>query len=125
MEKQEQLMDFDQAILAHTGWKNRFRSHLKGKEVLAAETVAADDKCELGQWLHGNGKKYAGQPEFQVAMRKHARFHAVAAEVIQKAKTMPAEQRASLIALGSEYGKASTDCVASIVALRDAFQDWK
>lgn len=51
-------MDFNKAILTHSRWKTRLQDHISGGEPVNLEAVGKDDQCELGMWIHGEGKKY-------------------------------------------------------------------
>ncbi|MCA0189048.1 MAG: CZB domain-containing protein [Proteobacteria bacterium] len=77
-------LDFDGVIQAHMGWKFKLRNYLAGQgEALDPAVVSRDDKCVLGCWIHGEGKRYAGEPGFQTLRDKHADFHRCAGAVIQ------------------------------------------
>lgn len=73
-------MDFDQAIAAHSGWKRKLTTYLKNPDKsLKHLDIAQANKCDLGQWLDGEGKKFADRPEFVKRKTDHMRFHKVAA----------------------------------------------
>ena len=72
-------MDFDGAIRAHSNWMLRLFGYCKGtsREKLNPETIQKDNVCDLGQWLHGEGQKFAADPEFSGLLQAHAAFHEV------------------------------------------------
>lgn len=73
------------AIEAHLKWKERLEKALAGEasEALQVGHVAADDRCVLGQWLHGDAKRlYAQVPEYQELVRSHADFHLLAGDIL-------------------------------------------
>ncbi|WP_346286532.1 methyl-accepting chemotaxis protein [Zoogloea sp.] len=77
-------LDFDGVIQAHMGWKFKLRNYLSGQgEALDPAVVSRDDKCVLGCWIHGEGKRYANEPGFGKLRDKHADFHRCAGAVIQ------------------------------------------
>ncbi|NML29181.1 methyl-accepting chemotaxis protein, partial [Zoogloea dura] len=77
-------LDFDGVIQAHMGWKFKLRNYLAGQgESLDPAVVSRDDKCVLGCWIHGDGKRYASEPGFEKLRDKHADFHRCAGAVIQ------------------------------------------
>jgi hypothetical protein len=77
-------LDFDGVIQAHMGWKHKLRNYLAGEgEALDPAVVSRDDKCVLGCWVHGEGKRYAGDPGFIQLRSKHADFHRCAGAVIR------------------------------------------
>lgn len=113
-------MDFSQVIYAHSAWKNRLKDHIMKNEPLDAATIAKDDQCELGKWIYGEGRKYSSRSEYADVKQKHARFHAVTAEVVRKAAALKKEEALQLIGQGTDFARASSECVAAIAALRDS-----
>jgi methyl-accepting chemotaxis protein len=106
-------MDFDDAIDAHQRWKRRLTAFIAGRgEALDANVVARDDKCALGCWIHGDGKKCAGSHDFEHLRGLHARFHKSAAEVIrchERGDTSGAEGL-----LNNEFSSLSEETVRQI-----------
>lgn len=115
-------MNVDQAILTHIQWKNRLRNHINGNEKVDPAVLAKDDQCELGKWLHGEAQKEFTSPGTLSELKvKHARFHAAAAAVARNAISCSPEQALKLLdPLTSEFGRASSDCVNALAALRTA-----
>jgi hypothetical protein len=112
-------MEFDQAIAAHAAWKSKLAKYLKNPDhSLEPSKVAADDQCELGKWIAGEGRKFTKLPEFATVKSDHARFHKVAADIVQRANS--GQQVAEEVALGakSEFATASSSVVRSIMALK-------
>lgn len=112
-------MDFDDAIRAHVDWKLRLRMFLADQgEGLSSDVAARDNVCELGQWLYGEGAKYAADPSYAELKAAHARFHKVAAEVVGAAEG--GDKRGAEARLESaDYSKASSAFVAAIIRMRD------
>jgi hypothetical protein len=112
-------MNIDEAIGAHTRWKLKLSAYLLHPDhSLDPATVAQDQRCDLGQWIHGEGRKYASLPEIKTLEADHARFHKAASNVVSKADS---GQNVSLeIALGahSEFASASTAIVTSLMAMK-------
>ena len=112
-------MNFDDAIAAHSQWKRKLRAYLaKPDRSLKASDAAANDKCELGKWLAGEGRKYSMMPEFAKLVAEHTRFHKAAAGVITRADG--GQDTSGEIALGanSEFGQASTNVVLALVEMK-------
>ncbi|MBV0934289.1 CZB domain-containing protein [Marinobacterium weihaiense] len=83
-------LDFKSAIEAHQRWKSRLNDVIQGRsqETLDPSTVARDDCCALGKWIHGNGgAQFSGQPEFAELKRQHAHFHVCAGHVLLLAQS--------------------------------------
>jgi hypothetical protein len=114
-------MDFDGAIKAHTSWMIRLFSYSRGtsKETLDFLTIQKDNLCDLGKWLHGEGRKYATHPEFGELVRAHASFHRSAAsilELIDQGKNTKAEQL--LTAIDSDYRQQSFEVIGLLKKLQ-------
>jgi hypothetical protein len=112
-------MDFDSAIHAHASWKSKLACYIaKPDHSLNAATLSADNQCELGRWLQGEGRKYAALPEFKQLVVDHAHFHKAAGEVVRKADS--GERVGDEIALGakSEYALASGSVVATLMKMK-------
>ncbi len=73
------------AIEAHLKWKERLEKALAGSagEHLEVGVVAADDRCTLGQWLHGEAKRrFAQHPEYAALVKAHSEFHLMAGDIL-------------------------------------------
>lgn len=114
-------MNFDEAVAAHIKWKARLRANLDGAgEALDPATIARDDACDLGKWIHGDGSRYKALAEHQALHAVHARFHKCAAEIVTKnAQGMNAEAE-SLMASGGDFSRTSTETISAIMAMQRA-----
>lgn len=111
-------MDFDEAIVSHLKWKIRLRNFLDGRgEPIDSGTAAKDDACELGQWIHGEGQRFADSAPYQELVKKHTQFHLQAAEVVRKIESGDKPGAESLLATGREFSAASKDIVGAIMQL--------
>jgi hypothetical protein len=116
-------MNFDEAVIAHSEWKRKLHAYLeKPDHSLNATDVAANNKCNLGKWLAGEGLKFASLPGFPKLVDEHTRFHKAAADVIRKADS--GQNVTSDVALGaqSEFGRASGAVVLALMDLKKSFQ---
>lgn len=112
-------MDFDQAIAAHSAWKAKLREYLAKKDgSLRPAEVSADNKCPLGQWIHGEGARYSKLPEYSTLKKDHASFHKAAADVVLKADS--GQSVSEEIALGSRsnFAITSSAVVMAIIAMK-------
>ncbi len=78
-------LNLKSALDAHDAWKEKLRKELSGEnqQPLDVSIIASDCHCELGKWLHGQGKKnFSKLPEYKKALTAHAEFHISAAEVV-------------------------------------------
>lgn len=112
-------MNFQEAITAHTQWKMKLASYIaKPDHSLNASELGMDNKCLLGQWLHGEGHKHSSLPEFSRLVSDRARFRKAASEVVKKADA--GHRVAEEIALGaqSEFAAASAAVVKSLMEMK-------
>lgn len=71
-------IDIKHAIDSHVRWRQRLDDFLRGggNERLDPEEVAATDRCELGQWIHGPGRaRYGHLDLFTELEAAHALLH--------------------------------------------------
>ncbi len=72
------------AITAHARWKDDLRRAIDRGELPAPGIVAADDKCELGKWIYGEGRLHEKLVEYQRLKSLHAEFHRIAATIVEQ-----------------------------------------
>jgi len=112
-------LDFDDAILAHSQWKLKLALYVSRPDrSLSPSEVAADNNCQLGQWLMGEGLKYSELPEHTKLVSDHAHFHRAAAEVVKKADSGKSVEEEIAPRAPSEFASASTAIVQSLMAMR-------
>ena len=112
-------MNLDNAIAAHAEWKTKFRSAIQKKEQLDAASIALDNKCPLGQWLHGEAKaKYAGLKSHGVCLAKHAEFHKCAGQVAGTINAGKYAEAEAMIEGGTPFSTASSAVGVAIIGLR-------
>ncbi len=75
-------MNLESAIQKHMEWKVKFRTAITKQEHMDAVTIGKDNCCELGKWLHGEGKNQCSSlPSYATTLTKHAAFHVEAGKV--------------------------------------------
>ncbi len=112
-------MKFDEAIQAHAAWKIKLTTYIRKPDgVLKSAEVRVDNKCALGQWLHGDGKAHASLDEYRTLISKHARFHRAAGDVIDRANKGLETNGDQALNFDSEYGVASRSVVRAIEDLQ-------
>ena len=116
-------MDFDQAIAAHAAWKNKLSKYLANPDQsLQPAEIALDNRCELGKWIAGEGQKFASLSEYSSVKSNHARFHKVAADIVQRANAGQEVSEEVVLGAKNEFGAASSAVVRSIMALKSKVQ---
>lgn len=128
---------FNNAIEAHAEWKSQLTKHVKEGVRRELEEVANCHACELGQWIDGEGARYANLPSFESLCAAHEEFHGLAAELIahsnagDQAKAMDylkhggkcAQSSAKLITALMECSKELAGSVVKGVRSRDTIDD--
>lgn len=109
-------MDLNDAVLAHTKWKIRLKSFIsgKGEEVLKADQVGKDNLCELGKWIHGEGRSLADHDEYQRLKQVHASFHQCAGKIVALAGSGKSGDAEKMLAPDGEFTKLSMSVVNAI-----------
>ena len=118
----QQKMDFERSIQAHVRWKAKLAAYLKHPDrSLDAATTSQDSACDLGKWLHGEGRRFAGAPEFARLVAEHARFHRAAGDIIRRADS--GQQVSEDVALGgqSEFAQASGTVIGCLMKAKTIF----
>jgi methyl-accepting chemotaxis protein len=112
-------MNLDTAVQTHALWKTKLRSAISKHEQMDLITLSRDDCCELGIWLHGEGKaRFGRHAAHGDCVHKHLDFHA---EVTKVAKAVNAQQFTAADAMlnaGTPYAKASSALSVSFMQLR-------
>lgn len=105
-------LNLQQAFTAHMNWRKRLEGILNGTNEERPEvgTVSMDGLCDLGKWLHGEGKarfQISGKPipEFSELMIVHREFHLCAGEILSRFNRGENESAAKY--LRSEFRTAS------------------
>lgn len=111
-------MDLDSAIGKHASWKVKLRSAIARQETLDAESIAKDNCCELGKWLHSDAKaKYASTESYSPCVAAHAAFHIEAGKVAVMINAKKFAEAEALLGAGTPYSKASTAVASAIMRL--------
>jgi hypothetical protein len=125
--------NLEEAIQKHAEWKVKLRSAISNEEQLDAETISKDNCCELGKWLHGDGKSKHGQmTEFQSLIEKHKVFHTEAGKISQLINAKKYAEAERALNAESAYAGASSAVTAAVMAVKSAVAkalkedpDWK
>jgi len=112
-------MNFDEAIAAHSAWKRILSDYLvKHDGSLKPQEVSVDNKCPLGQWIHGEGLQYSKLPEYATLKSEHARFHKITADVVRRADSGESVTEETALGSKSEFRAASAAVVSAIVQMK-------
>ena len=112
-------MDLDSAISKHSEWKVKLRSAISKQEAMDAISIAKDNYCELGQWLHGEAKaKFGKLSSYSECVTKHAEFHVEAGKIASAINTKSFVKAETMLSPGSAYNTASNSVGTAIMRLK-------
>lgn len=112
-------MDLDKALAAHADWKVKLRVALTDHQPLDADAISSDCKCELGRWLHGEGKAaHWSSPNFRQCFEAHADIHRAAGSVARaiNAKDFAGAERQ--LELNTPFAEASSAVAVAVRRLK-------
>lgn len=112
-------MDLDSAIGKHAEWKMKFRNAISKQEQMDAATLAKDNCCDLGKWLHGEAKtSFSRLASHAECIKKHASFHVEAGKVATAINAKKYAEAEAMIAGGTSYAQASSAVGVAIMRLK-------
>jgi hypothetical protein len=112
-------MNFDEAIAAHSAWKQKLAIYLaKPDKSIDSNKLALDNQCDLGKWIHSQALPLVGNPTFQDLKKEHAAFHQAASDVVKRADA--GQKVTEEIALGAKslYAACSGKVVSALVKMK-------
>ncbi|MEN0058537.1 MAG: CZB domain-containing protein, partial [Bdellovibrio sp.] len=115
-------LNIDDAIHAHLQWKGRLKNFISGNntEQLKSSVVCQDDKCQLGQWIHGpQSNSYHNKPIFKVLQREHALFHKAAGEIVKAVENNDPQKAQKLMVAGGEFDTRTQNTISALQDLQD------
>ncbi len=111
-------LDIPEVIVEHVRWKTLLCDHVNGipHAQLDFGEVFRDDRCELGEWLHGAGEEYFHEDgAFYTLRADHAEFHSIAANVVRKVSEN--DLAAARAMLYNEFAHVTHKVVQALVEL--------
>jgi hypothetical protein len=112
----------ERAISAHGVFRFKL-SHMveAGTAEMTPQTVAADDQCPVGQWLHyALDDPVRGTAHYARVRELHATFHRAAGEVANLAAARRRTEALEAMELTSTFKRASDQLIAALEAWGDA-----
>ncbi|PXW95496.1 methyl-accepting chemotaxis protein [Sphaerotilus hippei] len=111
--------DFDAAIAAHRAWKDKLLEALREQRQLDVDVICRDDRCALGQWLHGAARQRWGrQPGFSALVEQHRQFHESVGEIGRHINQGDGTRARQLLGQDGRFSRASTEVVSSLMVAR-------
>ena len=114
-------MNFDEAIKPRSAWKATLSGYLS-KPDGSLQPNESDSQCPLGQWIYGEGQKWALEPAFSTLKTEHAAFHKATAGVVRKANSGKPTEEETALGSHSDFGRASTAVVTAIIAIKREYR---
>jgi len=112
-------MDLNNAVAKHAEWKTKFRMAISKNETMDASTIAKDNCCELGKWLHGEGKnKFGHLSTLSDCLAKHSSFHIEAGKIANAINAKKYTEAEAMLNAGTTYAAASSAVGVSIMKLQ-------
>lgn len=112
-------MDLEDAVAKHSEWKTKFRMAISKKEAMDAATIAKDNCCDLGKYLHGEGKAAFGKLATHAdCVARHAAFHTEAGKVAQAINAKKYLEAEAMINAGTSYSAASSAVGVAIMKFK-------
>lgn len=114
-------MNLDNAVQTHALWKTKLRTAISKREQMDLITLSRDDRCELGQWLHGEGKaSYGGLASHADCVHKHLAFHREVTKVARAVNARQFDTAEGMLNASTPYAQASSALSVSFLQLRKA-----
>ena len=112
-------MNLDSALQKHMEWKVTFRTAISKQEQMDASTIAKDNCCELGKWLHGEGKTECGDlTSFATTLTKHAAFHVEAGKIASAINAQKYTEAETMLGGSSPFSAVSNEVGVAIMRLK-------
>ena len=112
------------AILAHGQWKARLITAIEtGKSDFTPDNVKVDDKCAFGKWFHSLSGEDLKSPYYNEVKELHAKFHQIAARILDLAITGKKEEAQTAMGPTSEYMEISTQLILTLGRWKNEAKD--
>lgn len=112
-------MNFDDAITRHAEWRIKLRSAMHMKQKLDVFVISKENNCELGKWLHGEGRRDASAlPSYKACLDLHKAFHEEAGKIAVLINAGNYAEAEKLLAPGSAYSQVSTNIGGILIKLK-------
>ncbi len=112
-------MDLDKAASVHLEWKLKLRGAINKQETMDVATISKDNCCDLGKWLHGEGKTQFGRLATHTeCLQKHATFHVEAGKVASVINAKKFPEAEAMLGSGTAFAQASSGVGVAIIKLK-------
>ena len=111
--------EINSAIAMHSMWKSRLERCVDtGTFDTPVDIVELDSECYFGKWLYSDDLAPAVRvsAEFKRVKEYHAKFHRVAARVVQLSLAGKKQEAANLMLWDGEYTRATTELIGELTS---------
>jgi PAS domain S-box-containing protein len=114
-----EIINIDEAISAHLGWRQKLTSHLAKRDgSLDSERIGADNHCPLGRWIEKVEPVFRTNPTFIDLKSSHCEFHKTAGEITRRSNCGESLVAETVLGSNSEFDQYSKQVIASLHKLR-------
>ena len=112
-------MNFDEALVRHVEWKDRFLSAIASHAQLDESDIGCDNCCSLGIWLYGDGKQlYGNSSQYATLLAYHRQLHVEAGKIASLINQQHYLEAQRALEPGASYGIAVQAVRAAVITLR-------
>ncbi|MGZ4997457.1 MAG: CZB domain-containing protein [Methylobacter sp.] len=115
-------MNINKEIIKHADWKIRFSNAIFRRESLDSYvmgTLIKENCCELGRWLHEEGKaQYDSFPSYKACLKKHTEFHIEAEKVANAINSKQFINASKMIGRDSAFNAAVSEVCCEAIRLK-------
>lgn len=108
-------IEIEEALLAHSAWRKRFKDYLNGKAPFDVVTARDSHHCQFGDWLDHEGYRLMPEKRRAEVQAAHEEFHRVAAGIVQKIHEKRFAQAKEDLAADGPLNRASARLSESLV----------
>lgn len=107
--------EINAAILAHSQWKTRLAQAIEtGTSEFVPDKVKPDNLCMFGKWFHSLTGADTTNAYYAQVKDLHAKFHAIAAHVLELALAGKKEEAKAAMDSSSEYADISSQLILTL-----------
>lgn len=109
----------ENAIQVHVGWKFKLLAAINANDVKALDRtkVCADCHCDLGKWIHGDGKHFETVTGFKELREAHRKFHLSIGGILDLVTAGKLAEAKAALSSG-DFHRFSTETVNHITKLK-------
>lgn len=108
-------IEIEQALMAHSAWRKRFKDYLNGNASLDLMSVGDSHRCQFGNWLDHEGYRLMPETRRKEVQEAHDEFHQIAAGIVRKIRDKQFAEAKRDLATNGRLNRASARLTESLV----------